>query len=359
MMNAESIGAGERLSIGLVAATLSLSMGIGRAEAWGWRGHREICVAATRLVQAPELREFLSARAEMIGVLCNIPDIRWKNLGEEIRRVGDPTHYQSFEKLRVSCIEEVPTSVRSFLQLGAKAGIGDVAGEVGTLWWRADQFVREAVRTGAPILAADLPARDRYQDMTHPYNRAVYGMLTSLGILGHFVGDASMPYHNTEDRDGWKNGHGGIHFYYEELAVNERSLTLTEEIRKTARPFRRDPKRDPDVLEIMKELSVQAFSEIPEIERRDPVVTPSRTEGEKIRAVRSDPTPQTFGELPVLQMARSAAALADLWDAVYLQLTERAAPGTKDPLRLRSYRSYANFSVSETAPEFLAPDYLK
>ncbi len=45
----------------------------------------------------------------------------------------------------------------------------------------------------------------------------VYG-----GLMAHFVGDASQPYHNTIDHDGYAAGEGGIHSYFETAAPTSR-----------------------------------------------------------------------------------------------------------------------------------------
>ena len=63
----------------ILSAMLILFSSPRPAHAWGGRGHNTICEAAAFLVKNKELKEFLQLRPHIMGHLCNIPDIQWKN----------------------------------------------------------------------------------------------------------------------------------------------------------------------------------------------------------------------------------------------------------------------------------------
>lgn len=336
------------------------------AFAWGNRGHHTVCEAATYLVKDAKLREFMIARSNMMGHLCNIPDIYWRSLAPEQTALGNPTHFIDLEIIDLK-IANVPLDYRALVKAyegtenkmkpGTK--IKSFVAEFGSLWWRADQFSRRAVDAGLELKKTVPPHTSaEQQDRELPYNQAFYQMFTSLGLMGHYVGDASMPYHTTYDYDGYAVGHGGVHVYYEDQGVDAQDPDLVSEIVKAGKKLQSLSKMKPHflsadgVLAKMRELSIVSVQDIEKVSFIDPVTTPSKiekgAEGREVRtpAIRKPITTvaKQFKPLITAEIARSAVLLALLWDEAYEKME-------KPDLTL-----YRNYQYPLT-PEFVPPDY--
>ena len=333
--------------------------------AWGGRGHHTVCDAATYLVKDKKLQLFLSGRPQMMGYICNIPDTYWRSLSNEQTSVGNPTHYIDVEIIGLK-IPGVSLDYRELaktydgtdnkMKPGTK--IKSFPAEFGSLWWRADQFFRRALEVGKDI--KDSPPPKNYaegQDQNLRYNKAVYQTIVNLGLMGHYVGDASQPYHATYDYDGYGTGHGGIHIYYEDDGVNAQGPELVADIVKAAKKLQNSKPKPAflsasGIIEKMKALSVVSVQEIPAVSAIDPVTKPSTVE--KLEGGREIKTPAErkpattvatkFKPLITSEMARSAVLLAQLWDQAYEKI------GSPD---LSHYQSF-QFPFM---PEFVVPDY--
>lgn len=314
------------------------------AQAWGGRGHHVICSAAVHLVKNPELKEFLTERPHTMGHLCNVPDIYWKSLPSTLRSSGDPTHYINPEKTGLA-VKDVPLALGEITQTPPT--------EMGTLWWRADQFVQRAIEKGK-LAAESKPPQNRgeEQDEKLPYNEAVYEFMVNLGLLGHFVGDAAQPLHNTADYDGYEKGHGGLHSYYEEAIVSAAPGTLESEVLKKAEVRSRSPWRGANTLEKMRNFSQSVLSQLPRILANDPVKKKSELKKEKGMSLRT-PAVRESAEVGwrklkssvTDQMGSAASLLAHLWDEAY----EKAGKP-----KLSTYRSFRY----PFTPDFVAPEYV-
>jgi hypothetical protein len=185
------------------------------------------------------------------------------------------------------------------------------------------------------------------------YNEATHNFLIYTGVMGHFVADTSMPYHNTTNYDGWKNGHGGIHGFYEDQVVSEIPGDLQAKILKEAKKIKKADylKSDLTTLEKMRIFSQMAFDEIKNLEAWDPIIKKSeikKDNGMNLRSAAERKSPsdslKKIEPLIISQMARSSVFLAHLWDEAY-----RSA-GKPD---LSKYKSYKY----PTTVEFIYPDY--
>lgn len=334
------------------------------AFAWGERGHHVICEVATRLVENKNLRDFLSSRGHMMGHLCNIPDIWWRSLGAE-GKSGDYGHYINPDKLGLK-IEELPLQYSDLFVMSFKTSEGLKAAEainlpefLGSLWWRGDQFYRRAIKAASGIEGLPLPTKEQQQNWNLPYNKAVFEMIESMGLMGHFVADSSMPYHADGDYDGWARGHGGIHGYYESASVDQLGLDLPAKVFQSAKAEKSFVKFKSDAtlaLRLMQEVSTLSHLDKAQIEKLDPIKKSKAIEatavaelkpGSRVPPVREDSTvgAKKFAPYLVKEMARGAKALAILWDSIY----ERSgAP------ELAAYRSY-HYPLK---PDFVYPDYL-
>lgn len=332
-----------------------------QALAWGGRGHSAICEAAVHLVKSPELKDYLLSKPHVMGHLCNIPDIYWKSLPSESRKLGDPGHYINAEKLGLK-ITEVPLDYKKIIetytgkpnQQNQSQTLFSVPDEVGSSWWRADQFYRLALEAGKTI--KDHPAPKDFKEEQNdqlPYNKAFYQMVVNMGLMGHFVGDNSQPFHNTSDHDGYAANQGGIHAYYEEAVVAYFGPDLTSKIVKKAKAWKTQAfTQKKSVIENMRVLSDVSVNEIKEVLKLDPIIKPSLIKIERGMSLKTPATRRPASEalkkmdnVIVKQMARSSYLLAFFWDEIY------KASGSPS---IKAYKSYQY----PFTPEFVKPDYL-
>lgn len=273
-----------RAFIGTIAGAASLVFLVTlvpeTALAWGTRAHHAICFTATRLVKNPKLREYLSSRGDLAGYLCNIPDLHWRNLSARENNLNAPTHY--FHP------EVVPHFVEGDLAgpysklLESYSGSREKAHtSIGSLPWRVDELVRKA--------RASKSSLEKF---------------TIMGTLGHFIGDASMPYHSAVDHDGEKSGHKGIHFFYETRVVDQFEMNWSEEVYKTAlaNPVKLN---GPTLRERIWEFMKLFRNDLKEIERLDPKDRDPKKGAE------------VFYPLILKECAASASFLAQIWDENY------------------------------------------
>lgn len=339
---------------------LLFTFGVKNASAWGGRGHAAICEAAAFLVKEEGLGSYLRHKPHVIGHLCNIPDTYWRSLGGDANKLGSPTHYINAEVLGVK-LKDVPSDYRTIIttftgkpnQAKESSNIFSVPEELGSNWWRADQFYRRAGEAAKLIASSEAPKNSKEeQDEKLAYNRAVYDMVVNMGLMGHFVGDASQPLHNTTDYDGYAANHGGIHAYYEDTVVGEFDGDLTALVMKKARGMKKASfLHAGSVIENMRQLSDISAGDLRQIIKLDPVTRQSTLKIEKgvsfkVAAERASAKAGwgKFNKMITEQMARAALLLAQSWDQVYVQAGRP---------KMGNYKSYRfPFTV-----EFVAPDY--
>ncbi len=335
------------------------------AFAWGERGHHSICEVATRLVTNPDLSDYLRGRLHLMGHACNIPDIYWRDLGP-VAKSGDATHFMNPENLGYT-IDTVPTDL-SQIKKDKEGKYSDllkrninVLEDLGSSWWRYDEFYRLAVNEGkmAKTLEADAATPAPKGQSTTPakdkYSQAIFRMMTNMGLMGHFVGDASQPFHNTTDYDGWNVQHGGIHAFYETAVVAEIELALPARIYTEAMNIRNGKEgltAGLSPLDTIREVALKTMGDRSQIIKLDPITQPSELKPNpdgtvtKIYAKRKSPAEAVslFEGLITHEMALSALALAQAWDQIYAE---------SDHPNFRWYNTYAY----PLKPDFVAPDY--
>jgi hypothetical protein len=332
-----------------------------QAHAWGGRGHAAICETAVFLLKEPGLKGYLQNKPQMMGHLCNLPDTYWRTLGAEATKLGNPTHFIDLDITGLKAAE-VPTDFKAIVHAYTGAPnrfkmegvIRDVPAELGSVWWRADQFYRRFLSFNRELQAAGMPKNAKEaRDDRLPYNRAVYEMVVSLGLMGHFVGDASQPLHNTADYDGYATGHGGLHAYYEDEVVSQFDGDLQSRVLEEARTLKQAKcLKPPTVIEKMKALSEASLDELKSILELDPLKKPSMTGNERGMQLKTPAEREgaavgykRYNGIIVTELSRSALLLAKLWDDAYI---EAGRP------KLVTSKSYQY----PLTVEFIAPDYL-
>lgn len=333
------------------------------ALAWGGRGHHSICSAAVHLVQEKGLQEFLKSRPHTMGHLCNVPDIYWKSLPNS--KPGNAAHFIDPEITGLT-LKEIPldfaTLEKDFTGKPNKfkegATIFSVPDDFGSMWWRADQFFRLGSVKDVFATAA-LPKGKEEQDEKFPYNKAAYDLMVNMGLLGHFVGDASQPLHNTADYDGYAAGHGGLHSFYEDQTVAAAPGDLEAKILMKARAIKKAAWLAPGTtIERMRALSETGIKELPQIFKKDPIKKKSEVKKEKGMDLRTAAVRESgakgwerFGDMITGQMGRSAKLLALFWDEMY------ANAGRPD---LSAYRSYRYPFTPDYVPlDYVSPEEKK
>lgn len=335
---------------------------------WGGRGHHAICESAVFLVQNQDLKKFLTFRPHFMGHLCNIPDIYWKSLPASVSQQGSPTHYIDMEylkhvpeekKINFAELEKFLTGTKP---LDNKPSIKSVNMDVGSVWWRANQFMQLASSLQADFAKNPLPANRKEEfDDEFPFNKTTFAFMTYLGLLGHFVGDNSQPLHLSVDYDGYDAGHGGIHSYFEEDIVAEFDANFVQLITEKAREMKKKHDRGQKKLSFlatqdpilqMKALSEISFSELPALLKADQVIQKSsikEDQGMQIKTPAQRNSAQKefprFKNMIVNQMARSALLLAAFWD--------KAFQNAGSPL-ISKYKAYKY----PFTPDYIAPDYV-
>lgn len=345
----------------LLLAFLTLTGMYSQAQAWGGRGHSAICETAVFLVKEPGLKDYLKNKPQMMAHICNMPDFFWRSLGSESTKLGNPTHFIDVEVIGLK-VNEIPLDFKHIVstytgkpnQFKKDATIFDIPTEFGSVWWRADQFFRRTLSFGKDLQTATAPKNSKEEfDDKLPYNQAVYEMAVSMGLMGHYVGDASQPLHNTADYDGYAAGHGGLHAYYEDLVVSEFDGDLPARVLKEARTMKNAKFLKPKTtVEKMKALSESSMEELKLLFKLDPVKKASVVTNEKgmeIKKAAERESPkvgyQRFNKVIVTQLARASVLLAHLWDQAYVETGKPAMASSK----IYKYP----FTV-----DFVAPDYL-
>lgn len=226
---------------------------------WGWGevGHHLIARSAVEILKShPSLnaksnladREALQSFLEVFhskeyqeGHIANIPDTYWRNLdrglSEEGTLLGSPSHYLDSEELltvmKLKDLSQAHAQAKIPLTYAeAKKIFPQIHGffkNVGSLPWRAQQF-SELYSTALK------KQRETKCEPSRKGELATRISLTFAGLLTHFTGDVSMPYHTTVDHDAIAVGQKGIHSYFEqdlvaELELNNLFAKITERAR--------------------------------------------------------------------------------------------------------------------------------
>jgi hypothetical protein len=182
----------------------------------------------------------------------------------------------------------------------------------------------------------------------------IYLGLFDLGVMAHYSGDASMPYHATADWNGFSQGEGGIHFYLESACVDAFEPALAVEVLAQARKNRRRwlaawgvAKNSPSqVVGVVLKESLAAVGPISKLDQRHAVLQLAPP-GSKENARRKPPAEgcQTMRPLLVERLAKGAVLTAFLWETVL--------PGGVD----FSAATELQFSDMELEPAYIPPNY--
>lgn len=160
------------------------------------------------------------------GHLSNIPDTYWRNLEHGMEEVGtllgSSSHYLDSEKLlNLMNAKSFSQSKLPLTYAQAKNRFSSVKNffkNIGSLPWRAQQFT-DLYGSALTNHFSKVCNDDKNAELS---TRVI---LTYAGLLSHYTGDVSMPYHSSVDHDAIAVGQKGIHSYFEQDLVAELEIS--------------------------------------------------------------------------------------------------------------------------------------
>jgi hypothetical protein len=221
----------------LIAALLVVLVASPPAFAWGERGHFIVNEAATHGLPADMPHFFYRAFPELIW-LSYEPD-RWRNAGESLDAVNAPNHFLDYEYVaglalpqdRYDYVDLLYTSGRL-----RKHGIGNA--EPGFLPWTIAEEAQKLTVAFRNWRASQPGSSERAA--------LERNIIHLAGVLGHYIGDGSQPYHTTMNYNGWvlpnPNRYAidcGTHARFETQYVNH-AVDVRQVLPKVAAPVMRN-----------------------------------------------------------------------------------------------------------------------
>ncbi|MFM8316693.1 MAG: hypothetical protein ACKOA8_20620, partial [Deltaproteobacteria bacterium] len=221
---------------------LSLILGVWSQLCLGWGevGHHLIARSAVELLTTHrELAPLIETKSETAqsflnvfrskqyqqGHLANIPDTYWRNLDhgfeEDGNLLGSPSHYFDAESFLTPLKAKDFSSVSIPLSYAeTKRKLPHLSGffREGSLPWRAQQFTDLYQQALSKMVSQKCTPDKKGEELTRE-------VLTYAGLMAHFTGDVSMPYHASIDHDAIAIGQKGIHGYFENDLVSELELS--------------------------------------------------------------------------------------------------------------------------------------
>jgi len=186
-----------------LCAALTVLLAPRPAEAWGFEAHKYILARAIPLLPA-EIRPFFEKFQVTIVEHAIDPDL-WRTAGWELE---PPRHFMDMDAYGPYPFKQIPREYDEAVRRYGK----DFVDKNGTLPWRSDEIYQKLIE------AFTLKAS---------YSRENVKFFAS--VIGHYVGDANVPFHAALNYDGQLTGQWGIHSRFEtELFLRYRDrLTVT------------------------------------------------------------------------------------------------------------------------------------
>lgn len=306
------------------------------ADAWSERGHTVVTRVAVHLLAEragnnPALTRPFLFRQDMLAHLSNIPDTGWRHAAASVVRANQPTHHTWLDHLVSNPgTSVVPTGIEEAVRAARRRG-HDLAKETGTGLWRIDQLWQLLVGSLTKIVGrSPLSPLSKTE-----FDSGVLEALTYAGLLSHFVADMANPDHTASGPDGWNEGQGGIHRFFETTVVNVLPLDLEQAVMDHVsqhRPFvamieqlpaskREAARRSPLMLAAL--LAKGAFRRLDEMKKLDKehaLLVPSNAK-QRTPAKRkaAHEVAATFQPFIVERLAAGADILAHLWRLAWQQ----------------------------------------
>lgn len=230
------------------------------AYSWGRQGHSLIGETAARVVAQKMNFELLRERAYDIGYYSNVPDFIWKST-PEIYKIEKPNHYQHIDVFSA----RIPTKkdlMSAFLlpRVAFNTKYTDVDLSEGRSFWRIREIEKSLTDTTKKLKVLDQEVKNRAEKHTLQHK-----WLFFIGVISHYVGDLSQPFHTTENFDGQKSNQNGIHAFYEEAVVDYLTPELRTEVLKAtlaAWPTFHKKTAGQTTLELLYQLTLDSLKEV-------------------------------------------------------------------------------------------------
>ncbi len=328
--------------------------------AWGPLGHRMVAETAAILVadDLPEWAPLFGPYRTSLGIYANLPDSLFKHTDGHEGQLEGPTHYLDVDVIQGAlgphALYNLPaTYTDAVKRLNEKLGKAE-ATKIGSSPWRIKQLFKlaQAKMVGIQELSG------RYQTGEASTGDAAdfYQGLYFLGLMSHYTGDATMPYHATSDWDGLLKQEQGIHFYFENNCVNVLEPGLSSDVRDAVR--RNQKKWSSEWLgsgtkSFNEESAIKvAFAVF--LDSKEAIDSVSKVDREKVilavepKVKRRDDREGCIFFRPILveQLAKGAFFTATLW---------KAALPKKANLAHAASLQFINYLAN---PSYLVPDYL-
>ena len=176
-------------------------------SAWEGDGHRHTTRIALASLQSPELRRLYESHASWLANASSHPD-RWRNRPDHAE---GSRHFLDTERFAKSTpVSGIPDS----FAILSKTHPYDKVRSDGYLPWTVERVWQRLVRAFREKRSADV--------------------LVQTAYLSHYVADAHVPFHTTENYDGQQSGQRGIHRRFEgtllEKFVGEADLAFGKPI---------------------------------------------------------------------------------------------------------------------------------
>lgn len=172
--------------INALAAVRELIVQDRAMPAWGAKGHRTINTIAVDALPARELKDFFTANVDYLDQHAMDADNAKKTDPQE-----GPRHFIDIDMYGEYPFKELPEDYEKALE---KFGL-ETVNKRGILPWQIERTYNDLVQA----------LKDNDGDL----------ILRHAAWLGHYVADAHVPLHTTENHDGKLTGQGGLHSYFE------------------------------------------------------------------------------------------------------------------------------------------------
>jgi predicted AlkP superfamily phosphohydrolase/phosphomutase len=200
-----------RLRLAALALAAATSFGSGRAEAWGFLGHRLVHEKAVATLPLP-LRALFEGNQRYVVEHSIDPDL-WRNAGREGEAAN---HFLDLDAFGSPPFDSLPRVESEHL-----ARHGEQAREKGRVPWRVAEVYAELVEAF------------RARDFAAALERAA--------ALGHYVADCHVPLHAVLNYDGQLTGQKGLHGRWESEMVERYERQLVGELRPEPARIVEDP----------------------------------------------------------------------------------------------------------------------
>jgi hypothetical protein len=276
-------------------ALLLSSLAPKQAVAWAHRGHALVATSAAYVLANEKDGWIFKEKSYDLEYYANVPDKIWKD-DKSVEAQERPEHYMNLEiyqrELKSIKIPFIPNRAEFFKKYPSLLDKG------GRAYWRVAELsdeLSDVAKSLKDSSGTDIP---KYQALQQKW-------LMTAGILGHYVGDLSMPLHASENKDGEMTNQKGIHSYFEADVVDEIYSELPAELLRRVKsqwPSFHSKNQKKSAFDLMVDLGYDSLS------KRDELLELDRIKGRNRKSASAQ-----YRVLVLDRMTRSSLVLAEIW----------------------------------------------